>query len=116
MPYVTRPAYGRETRLSTARLLAFGCGFVATALARRLARRGIATTGTTRTSASAKDLEKAGIAIRRHTTTRRHHSKTVNCYCYPPPEEEEGVAAVVVVVTVSLVGAVAESVSHTPRV
>ncbi len=48
--------------MSTARLLAFGCGFVATALARRLARRGIATTGTTRTSASAPDLEKAGIA------------------------------------------------------
>jgi nucleoside-diphosphate-sugar epimerase len=47
--------------LSTTRLFALGCGYVATALAGRLARRGVPTTGTTRSPAAADDLRKAGI-------------------------------------------------------
>jgi nucleoside-diphosphate-sugar epimerase len=43
-------------------LLAFGCGYVATALARRLAARGVATLGTTRTAAGAADLARQGIS------------------------------------------------------
>jgi nucleoside-diphosphate-sugar epimerase len=43
-------------------LLAFGCGYVATALARCLAQRGVATLGTTRTVASAADLARQGIS------------------------------------------------------
>jgi nucleoside-diphosphate-sugar epimerase len=42
-------------------LLAFGCGYVATALARRLAARGIATLGTTRSTEGAADLARHGI-------------------------------------------------------
>jgi len=42
--------------------LALGCGFVATALAGRLALRGIPTTGTTRTPGSAAALTAAGVA------------------------------------------------------
>jgi nucleoside-diphosphate-sugar epimerase len=47
--------------LSTTRLFAFGCGYVATAVAHRLARRGIATTGTARTAEGAAGLNAAGI-------------------------------------------------------
>jgi nucleoside-diphosphate-sugar epimerase len=43
------------------RLFAFGCGYVATALASRLAPRGIATTGTTRSATAAEELRKAGV-------------------------------------------------------
>jgi nucleoside-diphosphate-sugar epimerase len=42
-------------------LLAFGCGYVATALATRLAARGIATLGTTRSAQGAADLARQGI-------------------------------------------------------
>jgi hypothetical protein len=47
--------------VTTRSLMAFGCGYVATALARRLAPRGIAATGTTRTAEAAAELEAAGI-------------------------------------------------------
>lgn len=43
-------------------LIAFGCGFVAQALAGRLAAQGVATLGTARTEAGAAELCKAGIA------------------------------------------------------
>jgi nucleoside-diphosphate-sugar epimerase len=43
-------------------LLAFGCGYVATALARRLGTRGVATLGTTRTAAGAAALARQGIS------------------------------------------------------
>jgi nucleoside-diphosphate-sugar epimerase len=43
-------------------LLAFGCGYVATALARRLAARDIATLGTTRSLEGAADLARQGIS------------------------------------------------------
>jgi nucleoside-diphosphate-sugar epimerase len=42
-------------------LVAFGCGYVATALAARLAAAGVATLGTTRTPKGAADLEAAGV-------------------------------------------------------
>jgi nucleoside-diphosphate-sugar epimerase len=42
-------------------LLAFGCGYVATALAKRLAVRGIATLGTTRSAESAAGLARQGV-------------------------------------------------------
>jgi nucleoside-diphosphate-sugar epimerase len=47
--------------LSTTRLFAFGCGYVATALAGRMARRGFPTTGTTRSAEAAAELRQAGI-------------------------------------------------------
>lgn len=43
-------------------LLAFGCGYVATALARRLGERGVATLGTTRAASGAADLARQGIS------------------------------------------------------
>jgi nucleoside-diphosphate-sugar epimerase len=43
-------------------LIAFGCGYVATALARRLGARGVATLGTTRTTAGAAELARQGIS------------------------------------------------------
>ena len=43
-------------------LTAFGCGYVATALAGRLARRGVAATGTTRSPIVAAKLKQVGIA------------------------------------------------------
>lgn len=42
-------------------LAAFGCGYVATALAVRLIRRGVSVTGTTRTDKSAESLREIGI-------------------------------------------------------
>ena len=42
-------------------LLAFGCGYVATALAQRLALRGIATLGTTRSAEGAAGLARQGV-------------------------------------------------------
>jgi len=43
-------------------LLAFGCGYVATALARRLADKGVATLGTTRTTEGAAKLAQQGVS------------------------------------------------------
>ena len=48
--------------MTSMQLLAFGCGYVATALARRLAARGIATLGTTRSVQGAADLARQGIS------------------------------------------------------
>jgi nucleoside-diphosphate-sugar epimerase len=42
-------------------LLAFGCGYVATALVQRLAVRGMATLGTTRSTETAADLARQGV-------------------------------------------------------
>jgi nucleoside-diphosphate-sugar epimerase len=47
--------------MSSLQLLAFGCGYVATALARRLAGRGVATLGTTRSAESQALLAAQGI-------------------------------------------------------
>jgi nucleoside-diphosphate-sugar epimerase len=47
--------------MTSIQLLAFGCGYVATAVARRLAARGIATLGTTRSAEGAADLARQGI-------------------------------------------------------
>jgi nucleoside-diphosphate-sugar epimerase len=47
--------------MTSMQLLAFGCGYVATALARRLAGRGIATLGTTRSAEGAAGLARQGI-------------------------------------------------------
>jgi nucleoside-diphosphate-sugar epimerase len=43
-------------------LIAFGCGYVATALAKRLATRGVAALGTTRSAESAADLARQGVS------------------------------------------------------
>jgi nucleoside-diphosphate-sugar epimerase len=47
--------------MTSMQLLAFGCGYVATALARRLAGRGVATLGTTRSAEGAAGLARQGI-------------------------------------------------------
>jgi hypothetical protein len=50
-----------NTIMTETRLIAFGCGYVATALAGRLAARGVPATGTTRTSEGAAVLATSGI-------------------------------------------------------
>src|SRR5689334_16538751 len=47
--------------MTSLQLLAFGCGYVATALGRRLAGRGVATLGTTRSAESQALLAAQGI-------------------------------------------------------
>jgi len=47
--------------MTSMQLLAFGCGYVATGLARRLAAQGIATLGTTRSAETAADLARQGV-------------------------------------------------------
>ncbi len=52
---------GRNKGMSTGQLLAFGCGYVARALAARLRAQGVAAFGTARTAAGVAELEALGV-------------------------------------------------------